>query len=102
MKQGSPARLSLTLFGSAQDYLKYDNCGSEGISQQAQMLRHAAMRDALVQAKHPIFFALCEWNGHVGDPFQWVNSTGNSWRTNGDIDPQWESVLHVICLHVHS
>jgi len=29
----------------------------------------------------------------VGDPFQWVNVTGNSWRTNGDIDPHWDSIL---------
>eukprot|EP00729_Bicosta_minor_P017700 gene17699-25658_t len=47
------------------DYLKYDNCGSEGVSQTEQALRHNAMREAVVQAKHPIFFALCEWNGHV-------------------------------------
>ena len=42
------------------------------------------MRDAIVAAKRPVFFALCEWNGHVGDVFDWVNKTGNSWRTNGE------------------
>ena len=29
------------------DYLKYDNCGSEGVSQTEQALRHNAMREVL-------------------------------------------------------
>ena len=98
--QGRPASLgredadALWLAHMRVEYLKYDNCGSEGVSQGEQAGRHAAMRDALVRARHPILFALCEWNGHVGDPFEWVNRTGNSWRTNGDIDASWESILY--------
>ena len=78
------------------EYLKYDNCGSEGITQVEQAGRHRAMRDALIHAKHPILFALCEWNGHVGSPYAWVNTTGNSWRTGGDIAPHWDGVLYEI------
>ena len=52
------------------------------------------MSDAVLATTRPIFFSLCEWNGHTGTPFDWVRSLGNSWRTNGDIDPHWDSVLY--------
>jgi len=56
------------------DYLKYDNCGSEGISEAEQKGRFSAMGSALLKAAKPIFFSLCEWNGHTGNPFTWVRT----------------------------
>ena len=76
------------------DYLKYDNCGSEGITEVEQKGRVSAMGSALLKSPSPIFFSLCEWNGHKGNPFDWVKEIGNSWRTDGDIDPHWGSVLY--------
>lgn len=76
------------------DYFKYDNCGSEGVSEAEQENRVRKMSDAVLATHRPIFMSLCEWNGHTGNPFDWVRSLGNSWRTDGDIDPHWDSVVY--------
>ncbi|MDX3660037.1 ricin-type beta-trefoil lectin domain protein [Streptomyces sp. ID05-26A] len=74
------------------DYLKYDNCGDhQGRSGQA---RYTAMRDALARTGRSIFFALCNWgNDNVR---QWGAATGNSWRTTGDIQGNWNSVMGIL------
>ena len=69
------------------DYFKYDNCGSEGVSEREQQERVRNMSDAVLATGRPIFMSLCEWNGHTGTPFDWVRRLGNSWRTDGDINP---------------
>ena len=69
------------------DYLKYDNCNNLGIPDQ---LRYNAMRDALSRTGRPIFYSLCSWG--MSEVWKWGNKTGNSWRTNGDIDKSWESM----------
>ncbi|MEU4449468.1 ricin-type beta-trefoil lectin domain protein [Actinosynnema sp. NPDC050801] len=74
------------------DYLKYDNCGDHrGISGQN---RYTAMRDALARTGRQIFFAICNWgNDNVR---QWGPATGNSWRTTGDIQANWNSVMGIL------
>ncbi|GAB2831524.1 ricin-type beta-trefoil lectin domain protein [Lentzea nigeriaca] len=74
------------------DYLKYDNCGDhKGISGQD---RYIAMRDALARTGRQIFFAICNWgNDNVR---QWGPATGNSWRTTGDIQANWNSVMTIL------
>jgi alpha-galactosidase len=74
------------------DYLKYDNCGDhQGRSAQD---RYTAMRDALARTGRPIFFGICNWgNDNVG---QWGAATGNSWRTTGDIQANWNSVMNIL------
>jgi alpha-galactosidase len=74
------------------DYLKYDNCGDHrGLSGQA---RYTAMRDALAGTGRQIFFAICNWgNDNV---IQWGPATGNSWRTTGDIQGNWNSVMGIL------
>jgi alpha-galactosidase len=76
------------------DYLKYDNCGDHrGISGQD---RYIAMRDALAKTGRQIFFAICNWgNDNV---LQWGAATGNSWRTTGDIQANWNSVMSILDL----
>jgi alpha-galactosidase len=69
------------------DYFKYDNCGSEGVTEAEQEDRVRKMSDAVLATGRPIFMSLCEWNGHTGNPFDWVRRLGNSWRTDGDINP---------------
>lgn len=70
------------------DYLKYDNCNSDGIDPK---LRYPRMRDALNMSGRPILFSMCEWG--VEDPATWAPAVGNSWRTTNDIQDNWGSML---------
>jgi alpha-galactosidase len=74
------------------DYLKYDNCGdTQGKSGQ---VRYTAMRDALAATGRAILFAICNWgNDNV---LAWGPATGNSWRTTGDIQANWNSVMGIL------
>lgn len=71
------------------DYLKYDNCNSDGIDPKE---RYPVMRDALNATGRHIFFSLCEWG--VEDPATWAPEVGNSWRTTGDISDNWETMIN--------
>mmetsp|Transcript_7175 Transcript_7175/g.17486 ORF Transcript_7175/g.17486 Transcript_7175/m.17486 type:complete len:469 (-) Transcript_7175:15-1421(-) len=76
------------------DYLKYDNCYATGLGGGVRK-RYETMRDALQNATassdRKIFYSLCEWG--IGDPATWAGNVGNSWRTTGDIQPTWKSIL---------
>ena len=74
------------------DYLKYDNCGDHGGLSGQQ--RYTAMRDALARSGRPILFALCNWG--QDNVVQWGAATGNSWRTTGDIQGNWNSVMGIL------
>jgi alpha-galactosidase len=76
------------------DYLKYDNCNnrSDG-SRQDYVNRYTAMRDALAATGRPIVYSLCEWG--VQNPSEWAGPVGNSWRTTGDINDSWSSMLSI-------
>lgn len=69
------------------DYLKYDNCNNKGISPKE---RYPVMAKALLNSGRQIFFSLCEWGEE--DPATWAKSIGNSWRTTGDIQDNWNSM----------
>lgn len=98
--QGRPASLGKerldaeTIASWGVTLLKYDNCGAEGITEEEQAARHQAMRDALNATGKAIYYSLSEWNGHRGKPANWVRETANSWRTGGDIDPHWGSIMY--------
>ncbi|XP_019429779.1 PREDICTED: alpha-galactosidase-like, partial [Lupinus angustifolius] len=66
------------------DYLKYDNCENLGISVK---VRYPPMSEALLKTGRPILFSMCEWGWE--DPATWRPSLGNSWRTTGDIEDNW-------------
>ncbi|KAK4777140.1 hypothetical protein SAY86_005828 [Trapa natans] len=66
------------------DYLKYDNCENTGTSPKT---RYPVMSKALLNSGRAIFFSLCEWGQE--DPATWAPSIGNSWRTTGDIQDNW-------------
>jgi len=70
------------------DYLKYDNCYSDGLSPQ---VRYPVMRDALNATGRHIFFSMCEWGDDY--PWDWAQAVGNSWRTTGDISDNWNSMI---------
>ena len=74
------------------DFLKYDFCyvpaGVDG-----PMLYHR-MGQALRSTGHPILFSLCEWGKHK--PWTWASRTGgHMWRTTGDINDSWESIMRL-------
>ncbi|CBI35341.3 hypothetical protein VitviT2T_016181 [Vitis vinifera] len=69
------------------DYLKYDNCENTGIRPQE---RYIKMSKALLNSGRSIFFSLCEWGQE--DPATWAKDVGNSWRTTGDIEDNWDSM----------
>ena len=66
------------------DYLKYDWC-STGTRNAEEAYR--LMADALRASGRPIVFSMCEWG--QSKPWLWASSTGNLWRTTGDITDKW-------------
>ena len=70
------------------DYLKYDNCNNQGVPYQQ---RYDAMRDALAATGRPIVFSMCEWG--EDSVWTWGAATGNLWRTTGDINASFGSML---------
>ena len=73
------------------DYVKVDWCHSEGLNAPTQ---YGKMRDALAKAGRPIVFSICNWGKE--SPWAWGPRTGNLWRTTGDIEDKWKSVLSIL------
>jgi alpha-galactosidase len=72
------------------DYLKYDNCNNTGAPAQN---RYTAMRDALAATGRPILYSLCNWG--QDNVWTWGAGVGNSWRTTGDINASYSSMLSI-------
>ncbi|MGO4418651.1 glycoside hydrolase family 27 protein [Streptomyces sp. MCAF7] len=72
------------------DYLKYDNCNNTGVPART---RYTAMRDALAATGRPILFSLCNWGQEK--VWTWGADVGNSWRTTGDINASFSSMLSI-------
>ncbi len=70
------------------DYLKYDNCNNQGISGQT---RYTAMSNALKATGRQILFALCSWG--TESVWTWGAGKGDMWRTTGDINASFGSML---------
>ncbi|MGF1425582.1 NEW3 domain-containing protein [Kitasatospora sp. LaBMicrA B282] len=70
------------------DYLKYDNCYNQGVP---AIQRYSAMRDALAATGRPIVYSICSWG--TDDVDSWGPGVGNLWRTTGDIDASYGSML---------
>ncbi|MBO6244579.1 MAG: ricin-type beta-trefoil lectin domain protein [Clostridia bacterium] len=73
------------------DYLKYDNCNNQGIP---SLDRYPKMRDCLNKTGHQIFYSLCQWGQE--NVATWGMEVGNSWRTTGDIEDNWNSMINII------
>ena len=67
------------------DYVKIDWCNAEGLDPEVQ---YAKLRDALAQSGRPIVFSICDWG--VKTPWRWGPTTGNLWRTTGDINDTYD------------
>ncbi|MFD8685777.1 NPCBM/NEW2 domain-containing protein [Streptomyces sp. NPDC059651] len=73
------------------DYLKYDNCNNQGVDAKE---RYTTMRDALAATGRPIVYSICEWGENK--PWEWAAGLGNLWRTTGDINDSWSSMLSIM------
>ncbi|NED83478.1 alpha-galactosidase [Streptomyces sp. SID11233] len=73
------------------DYLKYDNCNNQGVDAKE---RYTTMRDALAATGRPIVYSICEWGQNK--PWEWAAELGNLWRTTGDINDSWSSMLSIM------
>jgi alpha-galactosidase len=83
------------------DYLKYDLCGlrvqmkaagSDVVAEKMMKDAYVKMRDALLNSGRPIFYSLCQY-GH-NQVWQWGASVGgNAWRTTGDINDNFKSMV---------
>jgi alpha-galactosidase len=67
------------------DYVKIDWCNSEGLDPEVQ---YGKFRDALAHSGRPIVFSICNWG--VKTPWRWGPTTGNLWRTTGDINDTYD------------
>jgi alpha-galactosidase len=67
------------------DYVKIDWCNAEGLDPEIQ---YAKLRDALAHSGRPIVFSICNWG--VKTPWRWGPTTGNLWRTTGDINDTYD------------
>jgi hypothetical protein len=76
------------------DYVKVDWCGSWSKPLDAPT-QYGQIRDAIASATaqtgHPMGFSICNWG--VDNPWNWGPTTGNLWRTSGDINASWGSIL---------
>ncbi len=75
------------------DYVKVDWCHSEGLDARTQYMK---VRDALANSGRKIVFSICEWGSN--QPWEWAPDVGNLWRTTGDIQDRWTSVLTLVDL----
>lgn len=82
------------------DYLKFDNCAIpfDDIIRQGMIGKYQRMADAITavsqQSHVPIVYSLCEWGW--SQVWMWGASMAHSWRTTGDIGPNWASLTNII------
>jgi alpha-galactosidase len=75
------------------DYLKYDWCSAGNIyKNDALQPVYQKMGAALQATGRPIIYSLCEYG--MGSVEKWGPEVGgNLWRTTGDINDSWESMI---------
>jgi len=81
------------------DYLKYDWCSYQEVfnkendtTLQAYQKPYRIMAEALMKQPRDIVYSLCQYG--MADVWKWGGKVnGNSWRTTGDINDTWGSVV---------
>ncbi len=74
------------------DFLKYDFCHAPSGVEAEQLYKR--MGQALRATGRPILFSICEWGNHK--PWEWgARVGGHMWRTTGDINDSWESIVEL-------
>ena len=81
------------------DYLKYDWCSYSAKAPEKPSLDdfrkpYIHMRSELNKTGRDIVYSLCQYG--MGDVWKWGGDVGgNLWRTTGDIEDTWESLLNI-------
>jgi alpha-galactosidase len=70
------------------DYTKVDWCYADSLD---AVSRYTIVRDAFRAAGRDIVLSICEWGQN--HPWAWAPAVGNLWRTTGDIEDKWTSML---------
>lgn len=78
------------------DYLKLDFCNLAPGQEAEPWKYYSQMSKALNATGRPIVYSICNWG--YRDPFFWAPSISNLWRTTGDIENNYESVVKILDL----
>jgi alpha-galactosidase len=72
------------------DFVKEDWCAAGELSARVQ---YPLMRDAIRETGREMVFSICNWG--LDSPWEWGPSSGNMWRTTGDLanDNSWNGML---------
>lgn len=72
------------------DYIKVDWCGgkNQGLDNKVQ---YQNIANAILNTGKPVLFSICCW-AYAGD---WLTTTGDMWRTTGDINASWDSFTSI-------
>ncbi len=81
------------------DYLKYDWCSYNAILKEKTLEEYKKpyqlMRDALDQTNRDIVYAACQYG--QGNIWEWASEiSAQMWRTGGDIDDNWATLLQIV------
>ena len=79
------------------DFIKIDYCGGRhaGLDEQTRYMEIRRVIDSV--STRPISINICRW----AYPGTWVSQAGDSWRTTGDVRPNWASVKHIVELNLY-
>jgi alpha-galactosidase len=73
------------------DYVKVDWCHTDGLDPRAA---YPTWARALRGCGRPMILSICEWG--VSRPWEWAGTVGHLWRTYGDIQDSWSSLVTVL------
>jgi alpha-galactosidase len=97
--QGRPGSLgyekqdAMTYAGWGVDYVKHDWCYTPGLKASRQ---YKLMSDSLKASGRDMVFSICNWG--EDSTTAWAPLLGNLWRTTGDIQDNWKSIISIIDL----
>jgi autotransporter-associated beta strand protein len=85
--------LKLMLVDWGYDFIKVDWCGGlrQGLSEQEQ---YSKISEIVRRLKPTAVYNVCRWEY----PGHWVKKVADSWRVSADIEPTFESVMHIVDL----
>lgn len=80
------------------DYLKYDWCSYDQIAPNKSLEElqrpYKLMQECLSKVNRDIHYSLCQYG--MGEVWKWgAEINGNSWRTTGDIQDNWQSMAGI-------
>jgi alpha-galactosidase len=99
--RGNEARDARHFASLGVDFMKVDWCHTEGLRGRTT---YPLWSDAIAASGRKIVLSICEWGRDK--PWEWAGECGHMWRTSGDIQDSWGSLLSVVEkqveLHAHA